>query len=535
MTRATTHAAVEPHVIGAGPVSTGGLSRHPYYAVVAVLLGSIVANVDSRLFSLGLPDVRGGLSLSFDQGAWLSTASTASQIFVAPAVAWLATAFGLRRVLGVPALIYAAISLLIPLVRDYQVLLLLHVLHGLLLGTFVPATLLIIFRNLPMRWWLPAIAIYAIRVGFTLNAGVSIVAFYVEHLGWQWIYWQDVIVAPLLALMVWLGTPRESINRQLLGQADWGGMLLFGAGVSMIYAGLDQGNRLDWLGSGTIVSLLGCGALLVVAFFINEATVKRPWAHAEVLLSRNIGLALIAILLYSLTSLSNTALVPNFLLNIAQLKPAQSSAMFLVCAAAPMMLLLPLSVYLVRRFDPKVPLIIGLAAFAAAGLLGTQVTAAWAVTDFVPMVLLQAIGQSFTLLPIIVISLSNSDPTRATAFAAYIQMMRLGCAEIGVSLMTTWLRVREQTHSNQLGQYITSGDADVIGTLAKLKSLFASYGEGLSQARGVGTLAGMVQRQATTLAYIDGFWLTFWFALLGLVCVALIGPAPPGPFTPKRD
>jgi len=80
---------------------------------------------------------------------------------IAPAVAWLATAFGLRRVLGIPSLAYALISLVIPFVHNYVVLITLSVVHGMLLGTFVPATLMIVFRNLPMRWWLPAIAIYS--------------------------------------------------------------------------------------------------------------------------------------------------------------------------------------------------------------------------------------------------------------------------------------------------------------------------------------------------------------------------------------
>lgn len=531
----TAASPVGSQVIGAGPVSTGGVSLHPLFAVGAVLLGALLANVDTRLFSLGLPDLRGGLSLSFDEGAWLSTAGTASQIFIAPAVAWLATVFGLRRVLGIPALVYAALSLLIPLLRDYNVLLVAHIIHGLLLGTFVPATLLIIFRNLPMKWWLPAIAIYAIRVGFTLNAGVSLTGFYVEHLGWQWIYWQDVIIAPLLALCVYLGTPREPINTFVLREADWGGMLLFGSGVAMIYAGLDQGNRLDWFGSGTIVALIGGGVALVVCFFINETLVRRPWAHVEVLLSRNIGLALLTILLYSMTSLSNSSLAPNFLSNIAQLKPVQSGALFLLCGVMPMIVLLPLSIYLIRRYDVKLTLIIGLAAFAAAALLGTMLTSVWSLSDFVPVVLLQSLGQSFTLLPIIIIALSNSDPTRATAFAAYIQVMRLGGAEIGIALMATWLRVREQVHSNLLGLHVASGDADVSGLLAKLNALFGHHGEGLALARSVGTLSSMVQRQANTLAYIDGFWLTFWFAIAALVCVSLIGQAPAGPFTPRRD
>src|SRR5580658_8493786 len=160
------------------PLSRGGVAPQPLFAVVAVLLGAFLANFDSRLTSAGLPDLRGAFSLGFDEGAWLSTAGIGSQIFIAPAVAWLATAFGLRRVLGIPSLVYALVSLVIPFAHDYTALIVLSVAHGLLLGTFVPATLMIIFRNLPIKWWLPAISMYAIRVGFALDTSSSAVGFY---------------------------------------------------------------------------------------------------------------------------------------------------------------------------------------------------------------------------------------------------------------------------------------------------------------------------------------------------------------------
>lgn len=522
----------EAKIIASGPVSVGQAVHYPLLAVIAVLLGSSMANIDSRMFSIGLPDLKGAFSLSYDEGAWLSTASTASQIFIAPAVAWLATVFGLRRILGIPSLVFALISLILPFVRDYQTLLALTILHGLLLGTFVPATLLIIFRNLPMQWWLVAIGIYALRVGFSLNFGPALVGFYVDHLGWQWLYWQDAIIAVLMALLVYFGAPRDPINRKLLETADWGGMLLLGTGIAMVYAGLDQGNRLDWLNSGTVVALLGCGVFLVVAFFINEALVQDPWAHANVLLSRNIGFALVVILLYTLTSLSNSSLVPNFLSTVAQLRPEQTGRLLLIYGVLPMAVLFPLSIWLLRRFDVRIVLVIGLITFAAAALLGIQVTHAWRLADFVPIVLLQSVGQTFTLFPIIIIALSNSDPTRATAFAAYIQIMRLGGAEFGIALMGTWLRVREQIHSNLLGQHVTHATDQVQRLLAHLSGYFAGHGAATAPARSVGTLAGVVQREANVLAYIDAFWLTFGFAIAGLLVTALITKSPPGPFTP---
>jgi DHA2 family multidrug resistance protein len=515
-----------------GPRSRGGVAPQPLFAVVAVLLGAFLANFDSRLTTVGLPDLRGAFSLGFDEGAWLSTSAIGSQIFIAPAVAWLATAFGLRRVLGVPSLAYALVSLVIPFVRDYDALIVLSIIHGLLLGTFVPATLMIIFRNLPIGWWLPAIALYSIRVGFALDSGSSLVGLYVDHLGWQWVYWQGVVIAPLMWLMVHLGTPQEPVNRDVLNGADWGGMLLLGSGVSMIYAGLDQGNRLDWLGSGTVAALLVAGGVLCVLFLINETLVRRPWAHVSVLFSRNVGLSLIVILLYTLTSLSNSSLVPNFLGTVALLRPEQTGELLVIYGALPMFVMVPLSIFLLRHFDPRFVLIIGLSCFAAASLLGTQLTHDWARGDFVTIALLQSVGQAFTLFPIIILALANSDFTRATAFATYIQIARLGGAEIGIALMGTWLRVREQIHSNFLGQHLENGSADVTKILGQLSAEFTSHGAATAMARATGSLAALVQREANVLAYIDGFWLTFWLAMAALGFTALMTRAPSGPFTP---
>jgi DHA2 family multidrug resistance protein len=198
-----------------------------------------------------------------------------------------------------------------------------------------------------------------------------------------------------------------------------------------------------------------------------------------------------------------------------------------------MLVLVPLSIYLLRHIDSRLAMLIGFTAFAAANLIGTQLTHDWAREDFTAIVMLLAVGQAFLVLPIIITSLSHSDPTRATVYAAYIQIMRLGGAEIGVALMGTWLRVREQINSAYLGPHVQSGDPAVTQLLQALTDRFAHHGTGTAQGRAVATLAAEVQREANVLAYIDGFWLCFYLAIAGLVLVALLTPAPPGPFTPK--
>ncbi|NTZ64122.1 hypothetical protein [Agrobacterium tumefaciens] len=184
-------------------------------------------------------------------------------------------------------------------------------------------------------------------------------------------------------------------------------------------------------------------------------------------MSRNIGLMLFAALMFTMTSVSNSTLVANFLMIVGQLRPEQLGGLFLLCGALPLILWTLICVFLLRRGDSRLVLIFGLTCFALASLIATNVTADWRLESFIPVVLLQSAGHGFTFLAIIIIALANSNPARATAFSAYIQVLRLCGPWIGGALTATWLRVRKQTHSNLLGQHVASGDANVEQTFGR--------------------------------------------------------------------
>jgi MFS transporter, DHA2 family, multidrug resistance protein len=528
--------AVTAEVISSGPISVGQRTHRPVLAVAAVLLGSFLVSIETRLLSIGLADLRGYLGLNFDEGSWLSTVATAPQILVAPAVPWLATVFGVRRILAGPSLFYAALSLVVPYAPDFPALLAIHFLRGLLLGVFIAATIMLIFRNMSVQWWLPCLAIYVFRLPFSFNAGVSLAGFYVQELGWQWLYWQGALIAPLMALLAWLGAPRERANRDLLTNADWGGMALLGTGLALIYAGLDQGNRLDWFESGFVTSTLVCGGVLVIAFLANEALVREPWASPRAIFSRNLGLGLSMILVYSTTSLSNFLLVPNFLIAVRQLRPEQIGEMLFLYGALPVLAILPAVVYLLRRVDARIVLALGLAAFALSGWIGAQITHEWSPDDFAPLVFLQSAAHAFTFLGLVVFMISNVNLVRVTAFSAYLQVFRLDGGEIASSLMATWLREREQIHSFLIGLHVSYGDSEVAQALKRLTGKFLQHGAGdeIAGARALEALGQIVRREANVLSYIDGFQLAFWVAIAGLLLVGLTRAAPRGPLAPAR-
>src|ERR1700722_20275962 len=83
------------------------LTTHPLIGVLAVLLGSIISTLDSRITSFGLADVRGAVHAGFADGAWITTAFTFEQMLVGQLSIWLGAVFGPRRVLLISGTVFA--------------------------------------------------------------------------------------------------------------------------------------------------------------------------------------------------------------------------------------------------------------------------------------------------------------------------------------------------------------------------------------------------------------------------------------------
>jgi len=95
-------------------------------------------------------------------------------------------------------------------------------------------------------------------------------------------------------------------------------------GFGLIYAGLDQGNRLDWFNSGVVTGLLFAGGMLVVAFMMHEARAEYPLIHLSVLARPNIAVAALLILIYPGFATTATSFVlPDYLTRVQELRALQ--------------------------------------------------------------------------------------------------------------------------------------------------------------------------------------------------------------------
>ncbi|HEY1798342.1 MAG TPA: MFS transporter [Stellaceae bacterium] len=518
----------------AAPVAPVAVNRsdRPIIGIAAVMLGAFISSLNTKLTTFGIADIRGGLSLGFDEATWIGTAFGLAQMAVTPAAAWMSTVLSTRRVLLWTGTVFALTSLFPPLAHGYDALIALQFVRGLAVGAFIPAALGFVLRSLAPRWWMWGIAAYSFRFVFSQNIAGAIEGWYSETGHWQWIFWQNVPLTLLMLVLVWAAMPHRPIDRVLLARTDWGGIIYAGVGFGLIYAGLDQGNRIDWFNSGLVNGLLLGGAVLVIAFFIYEWWTPYPLVHLPVLAKPNVWGPALLISLYGFGSTATGYVLPDYLTRIQGLRDIQISDT-LNWIALPQVVLVPLVALLVRRIDARHILVVGFATIAIGSWMDTGLTHDWASGDFLPSQCVEAVGLAFAITALVTYAISHITPAQAAAIATTIQIARLMGAELGSAVIQTFVRVREQTHSNLLGLHVESGATATAGAQAQLSGLLASHA-GDPAAKSIGLLAATVQREAYVLAYIDAFWLIAWASLAGLLVIVLLRRPPPNPLTPPR-
>jgi MFS transporter, DHA2 family, multidrug resistance protein len=514
------------------------ISARPFIGVVAVLLGAVISTLDSRITTFGLADVRGAVHAGFDEGAWIPTAFTVGQMMVGPMSAWLGGVFGARRVLMISTTVFAMSNFLLPFSPSLGYVLAFQAVSGLASGTFIPLALGFVVQNLPTRLVVYGVAAYSLNLELSLNVAASIEGWFDDYWSWQWIFWDTALLAPLMLICIWIGMPRQPINRELLKNADWAGILYASVGFSVLYAGLDQGNRLDWLNSGLINALLLGGVLLLIVFVIHEVVHPRPWINLRFAVSGNMPLLLLFISFFRFVILSTAYIIPQYLTTVQNYRAVEIGGV-LKWIALPQFLTAPAVATVLRYIDARVTMAIGFALVGCACFMAGQLTHEWVGEDFLPSQLAQAVGQSFALTSLVWFALKHLSPSEAFTFGAVLQTGRLFGAELGSAFVQTFVRVREQTYSNLIGLHVNPGSVLTDQRLQDYAGLVAgrSVGQPEAAARATAMLARSVQNQAYVLAYIDGFMI-LGFAVMGALALMLLlrdPPANPGQSAARSD
>ncbi|MBV8070071.1 MAG: MFS transporter [Acidobacteriaceae bacterium] len=503
---------------------------NPYIGILGVFLGAAAASMNSRLISIGLPDLRGAKGFGFDEASWIPAALDMALMFSGVFCVFLNGRLGPRRILLPCAAVFTATSFLIPFSPNLWVMLFLQVLAGLSSGTFYSLTLTFALVALPKRLVIWGIAAYAGDIVFSTNISEALQAWYVEHLSWHWIFWNATVLTPLMFICVYFGIPKHSLPP---GPApSWRGWTYFSFGLALIVGAFDQGERLDWLNSGVIVAMLTAGIFLVIAAFIRRKRQPNPITDLAFLKTRNAIILGISITVFRFLLLVAYILIPAYLANIKDYRPLQIGQT-LAWVAVPVLALVWVVPLIIIGTGSRLIMAVGFTSIAVTSLIFSRVDSSWAGTSFQRVELFLAAGLACSYVGMvgsIVLEALEAGALKSAknvcSFSGLMHLNRIFGGSAGVAVLTHFLSVREKFHSNMLGLHVQAGNWLTTERLRMFTGGLFPESTGLdqAQARGMVLLGKQVRAQAYTMAIGDGFVLIAWVVIGFFAAMLLLKP-----------
>ncbi len=526
-----TSAQIARALAAAGPAD---LSKSPLVGIFGVIMGAGIVTLVGRMITLGLADLKGHVGISFDDGAWIGSAFNVGLMFIGPFTVYLGGLLGPRRVLLIAATAFTLICVYLPFIHNYSLLIVGLLFAGLTSGTFYPLTLTFALRNIPPKYLPFTLAFYASFVDGAVNVAPSLYGWFRDHLSWHWMFWSSALLTPLMILCIYYGIPAAPAAKKPGAAPSFAGFLYASAGFAMLFAALDQGQRLDWWRSGLFVALFLGGSILLLASLARRLRSPNPLVDLPYLRQWNTILLGVGLILFRFSLLSTIILVPQTLA-IHGFEADQIGPGVIWTAAPQLLIALIAALWLLKGLDSRLLLAMGFSCIAFACCLNANLTSAWSASNFYRTELLMGVGQSFAFVGLVatiilqaIASGGLSSPQRVLTFSAFFHVIRLFGGEIGASFMGHFIAVRERLHSNLLGLHVQSGtwitDSNLRQTAAGLYS--KSFGVSEAAGRAAGVLGGRLRLQAFTLTFIDGFYLVAWACVVALLLIALLRKAP---------
>ena len=510
------------------------LSKSPLLGILGVITGAGVVTLTGRMISLGLADLKGGLGFGFDDGSWISSAYNIAMMFIGPFTVYVGALLGARRVLFFAATSFTLICLVAPFIHSYSLMIFAMVVAGLTSGTFYPLTLTFALRNIPLRFLPYTVALYATFVDGAVNIAPSLYGWYREHLSWHWIFWNSAAITAFMMLCIYFGIPKAAAAKKAGPPPSFAGFLYWSAGLAMLYAAIDQGERLDWWRSGLFNALFFGGSFLVVCAIVRRLRMPNPLIAVPYLRQWNTILLGVGLFKFRFCLVSTIILIPQSLaihgFVADQIGPA------VLWSALPLIFIAFIAgLLLANKVDSRFLMASGFACMAFACYLNADLTSAWSASNYYRTELLMGVGQAFAFIGLVgciilqaIFSGGLAKPEWILTFSAFFHIVRLFGGNLGAVFMGHFIAQREKLHSNLLGLHVQSGNWITDTNIHQLTAGLFSKSSGVAAAAGraVGVISGRLRLQAYTLSINDGFYLVAWACVVSLVLISLLRKPP---------
>jgi EmrB/QacA subfamily drug resistance transporter len=416
-----------------------------WWTLVAVSLATLMAYLDNNVVNVALPTIQRDLHLSVSGLEWVVSSYLLVFAGLLLAGGRLADHYGRRRIFLIGLGIFTASSLASGLAGDAAVLIASRAVQGLGAALMVPTTLAIILatfddtreRNIAVGIW-NAIAALALAVGPLIAGLIS------QHLHWGWIFFINVPVGVITAIIALPAMDESHGGREgEIRRLDVPGIVVSAVMLFSLVYGLIEGQDRGW----TSVIILGTFALAVVAlagFLLVERRATQPMVTLSMFRSRVFSGGTVIMMLWGFGVFGIYFFTALYLQDILGFSPTKAGLAFVPMALA-VVAFSGLAAPIAARIRTAGAVAAGLLVMAIGLVLFALLGANASFAELIPAFVVFGAGAGLMNVPLITAILGATPPERSGIASALVNASREVAGLLGITVIGAVLRARQSS------------------------------------------------------------------------------------------
>jgi len=500
----------------AQPAGLSSITARQWLILLSVQLSSLLFGMTITLANVVLPQLRGALSATYDEIAWVVTLNLVATAIATPTTGWLASRLGWRGVMFASVAGFTLCSLLCGLANSLAELVAFRIGQGLFGALIMPMGQAIVLATFPRALHATVMVIWGFGSVVGPVVGPVIGSMIAETYSWRWVFF--MIVPPGLVAMAFIWFSLAGNTARTRARLDWAGFLALSIAMATLQLMIARGQRLDWFESPEIVVDAALAGVFFWVFTVHCLTSATPFVDPRLLLNRNFAIGLVIAFFMGMLAYTSLVLFPALLHDlrgypdgtIGELLAARGLGNWVA-----FLVVVPAS----RRF-PRLTVALGLAAQSFAAWSMAQLNLNLTSLDVFWTNALQGFGFGLAFTPMTVLAFATLPASQLTDASGVFTLVRNFGSSLYIS-MSIVLLVRS-TAANY------SRMIDVVNPFNHaLTGPAAPPAWNIGTTRGLMRFANEVQRQASMIGYINAFYLLALTAAVAvpLVCLMRIRPA----------
>jgi MFS transporter, DHA2 family, multidrug resistance protein len=467
-----------------------------------VLIGTMMAVLDSSIVNVALPDMRGTLGATVDEITWVVTGYILSNVIIMPIVGMLSSRYGRKNFYLFSIASFTAASMACGLSTTLGAIVVWRIIQGIGGGVLITVSQAILRETFPPREQGLAMGIYGMGVVLAPAFGPTLGGWLTDQYSWPWVFFINVPIGILNVFMVmrYIEDPPYLVRAK--SRIDWSGLALLTMGLGALQLMLENGEKDNWFDSTFIAWLAVIATVGLIVFVWRELKADAP--AVDLRLFRN-GAFTSATMIGGILGLGLYAalfLLPLFLQSLLGYT-AMESGLVLMPRGLAMAVVMPIAGRAYNRIGPRVLVGVGLIVSAYSFYALTHLTSVVGFWDLFWPQMWQGVGFGLIFVALSTAALATVENARMTSAAGLYNVVRQVLGSVGVALSATELTSGISRYHDIISWHLSATDPTTWRWLQMVEGGMRAAGSDAFTAarRALTLLDGIVTQQAAVMAY----------------------------------